>query len=154
MRQRSSATMFSSMVALQANDPVTYSHHTCTSWFVFQETSTLFIVTAVEMMLMLRGESPKGIEHGVVTMVAYQHDMLSYKVRALYDNSLVISIVLGSLFFAEVVTMIIILVILASSVGMDGHCVVIHTPPSFVIFACVFLFVPHLFCEFTESVVQ
>lgn len=138
----SSGTMFSTTQVLPK--PLTYSERQCTRWFIFQETGMQLVISAVEVMLIIRGEfsttqfpgcSPAYSRKSLLTGFR----IASIKVRALYLKNERITKILVILFFVEVITMIVILVFLAGSVKMDEHCVVVSTPPLFMVFACVFL---------------
>lgn len=49
-----SGTMFSTTQVLPK--PLTYSKRQCTSWFIFQEVGMQVVISAVEVMLIIRGK--------------------------------------------------------------------------------------------------
>lgn len=144
-----SGTMFSTTQVLPK--PLIYSKRQCTSWFIFQEVGMQVVISAVEVMLIVRGKLftvPSSAlaccrESSLTTV--YTADTI---VRALYLKNERITKILAVLFVAEVITMILILVFLAGTVEMDEHCVVISTPPLFMVFACVF---PSILCHLARQ---
>jgi hypothetical protein len=111
-----------------------FTPHDCYIWQVYQAVAISLILTAVDIILILRGKSNE---------VFYSH-LHSYSycksVYALYRGNVVMRLIVPSFFLIEIVGMVVGLSMSLPKITYDELCLVTNAPRTLIIYAYAFPF--------------